>query len=62
MSTPTLEVAHGGVPSGKEDIYSQDPVLSARKLVMHAVQSQKISREELAEIRKMLDQLEEGKQ
>jgi fructose transport system ATP-binding protein len=34
MSTPTLEVAHGGVPSGKEDIYSQDPVLSARKLVI----------------------------
>jgi fructose transport system ATP-binding protein len=34
MSTPTLEVAHGGVPSGKENIYSQDPVLSARKLVI----------------------------
>jgi len=34
---------------------------SARKLVMQAVQSQKISREELAEIRHLLDQLEEGK-
>ena len=34
MSTTTLEVAHGGVPSGKEDIYAQDPVLSARKLVI----------------------------
>jgi BlaI family penicillinase repressor len=33
---------------------------SARKLVMQAVQSHKISREELAEIRKLLDQLEEG--
>jgi BlaI family transcriptional regulator, penicillinase repressor len=34
---------------------------SARKLVMQAVQSHKITREELAEIRKMLDQLEGGK-
>lgn len=36
MSTTTsdLEVAHGGVPEGKEHIYSQDPVLSARKLVI----------------------------
>jgi predicted transcriptional regulator len=33
---------------------------SARKLVMQAVRSHKISREELAEIRQMLDQLEEG--
>jgi BlaI family transcriptional regulator, penicillinase repressor len=34
---------------------------SARKLVMQAVQSNKISREELAEIRKVLDQLEGNK-
>lgn len=34
MSIDTLEVAHGGVPAGKEHIYSQDPVLSARKLVI----------------------------
>jgi predicted transcriptional regulator len=34
---------------------------SARKLVMQAVQSHKISREELAEIRNLLDQLEGGK-
>jgi predicted transcriptional regulator len=34
---------------------------SARKLVMQAVQSHKISREELKEIRNLLDQLEEGK-
>jgi predicted transcriptional regulator len=34
---------------------------SARKLVMQAVQSHKISREELAEIRDLLDQLEERK-
>jgi BlaI family penicillinase repressor len=34
---------------------------SARKLVLQAVRSHKISREELAEIRQMLDQLEEGK-
>ena len=34
MSAPTMEVAHGGVPAGKEDIYTQAPVLSARKLVI----------------------------
>ena len=34
MSTRTLEVAHGGIPAGKEDIYAQEPVLSARKLVI----------------------------
>jgi fructose transport system ATP-binding protein len=34
MSTTDLEVAVGGVPAGKESIYSQDPVLSARKLVI----------------------------
>ena len=34
MSTSTLEVAHGGIPTGKQDIYSQEPVLSARKLVI----------------------------
>lgn len=37
MSTSTttdLEVAHGGVPSGKEHIYEQEPVLSARNLVI----------------------------
>jgi fructose transport system ATP-binding protein len=34
MSTSTLEVAHGGVPAGKEDIYAKEPVLSARKLVI----------------------------
>jgi predicted transcriptional regulator len=34
---------------------------SARKLVMQAVQSHKITREELAEIRNLLDQLEERK-
>src|SRR4029079_14289089 len=34
MSTTALEVAHGGVPAGKESIYAQDPVLSARKLVI----------------------------
>ena len=33
---------------------------SARKLVMQAVQSHKISRQELKEIRNLLDQLEEG--
>jgi len=32
---------------------------SARKLIMHAVQSNQISREGIAEIRQMLDQLEE---
>jgi fructose transport system ATP-binding protein len=34
MTTPDLEVAHGGVPVGKEGIYSQQPILSARKLVI----------------------------
>ncbi len=34
MSTPTMEVAHGGIPAGKEDIYSKDPILSARNLVI----------------------------
>jgi len=34
---------------------------SARKLVMHAVRSKKIGPEELAEIRKLLDQLEGDK-
>ena len=34
MSAPTMEVAHGGVPAGKEDIYGKEPVLSARKLVI----------------------------
>ncbi|MEO6019627.1 MAG: ATP-binding cassette domain-containing protein [Knoellia sp.] len=37
MSTTSgtdLAVAHGGIPEGKEHIYSQAPVLSARKLVI----------------------------
>lgn len=36
MSTTTndLEVAHGGVPAGKEHIYDKPPVLSARNLVI----------------------------
>jgi fructose transport system ATP-binding protein len=34
MTATTTEVAHGGVPAGKEHIYSQEPVLSARKLVI----------------------------
>ena len=34
MSTSTLEVAHGGVRTGKEEIYGKEPVLSARKLVI----------------------------
>jgi fructose transport system ATP-binding protein len=34
MTVTNLEVAHGGVPAGKEHIYSQQPVLSARKLVI----------------------------
>jgi len=34
MSTSELDVAYGGVPAGKENIYSQQPVLSARKLVI----------------------------
>jgi fructose transport system ATP-binding protein len=29
-----LEVAHGGIPAGKEEIYAQEPILSARKLVI----------------------------
>jgi len=33
-NTPDLEVAHGGIPAGKEHIYSQAPLLSARKLVI----------------------------
>ncbi|SNT38100.1 fructose transport system ATP-binding protein [Asanoa hainanensis] len=34
MTTRDLEVAHGGIPVGKEAIYSQQPILSARKLVI----------------------------
>lgn len=34
MTTRDLEVAHGGIPVGKEGIYSQQPILSARKLVI----------------------------
>jgi len=34
MTATELEVAYGGTPPGKEHIYSQDPVLSARKLVI----------------------------
>jgi fructose transport system ATP-binding protein len=35
MTAPAaLEVAYGGVPAGKEAIYNQQPVLSARKLVI----------------------------
>jgi fructose transport system ATP-binding protein len=34
MTPRDLEVAHGGVPVGKEGIYSQQPILSARKLVI----------------------------
>ncbi len=34
MTTSELEVAHGGVPQGKDEIYSQRPVLQARKLVI----------------------------
>jgi fructose transport system ATP-binding protein len=34
MSAPTMEVAYGGVPADKQHIYSQEPVLSARKLVI----------------------------
>ncbi|WP_426564463.1 ATP-binding cassette domain-containing protein [Angustibacter sp. McL0619] len=34
MSTSELDVAYGGVPAGKESIYSQQPVLSSRKLVI----------------------------
>ena len=34
MTTRDLEVAHGGIPVGKEGIYRQQPILSARKLVI----------------------------
>ncbi|MDT0215676.1 ATP-binding cassette domain-containing protein [Rothia sp. ARF10] len=34
MTVTDLEVAYGGVPSGKEHIYEQEPVLSARNLVI----------------------------
>ena len=34
MTTGDLEVAHGGIPVGKEGIYRQQPILSARKLVI----------------------------
>jgi fructose transport system ATP-binding protein len=34
MTTHDLEVAHGGIPVGKEGIYGQQPILSARKLVI----------------------------
>ena len=34
MTTRDLEVAHGGIPAGKEGIYRQQPILSARKLVI----------------------------
>ena len=34
MTVTDLEVAYGGIPSGKEHIYSEQPVLSARKLVI----------------------------
>ncbi|GAB3591717.1 ATP-binding cassette domain-containing protein [Angustibacter peucedani] len=34
MTTTELEVAHGGVPEGKQHIYEQQPVLQARKLVI----------------------------
>ena len=34
MTTRDLEVAHGGTPVGKEGIYRQQPILSARKLVI----------------------------
>ena len=34
MTATSVHVAHGGVPAGKEHIYSQEPVLSARKLVI----------------------------
>jgi fructose transport system ATP-binding protein len=34
MSAPTMEVAYGGVPADKQHIYNQEPVLSARKLVI----------------------------
>ena len=34
MTTSELEVAYGGVPPGKDGIYSQQPVLQARNLVI----------------------------
>ena len=34
MTIRDLEVAHGGIPVGKEGIYRQQPILSARKLVI----------------------------
>jgi fructose transport system ATP-binding protein len=34
MTTSQTDVAYGGVPAGKEHIYSQEPVLSARKLII----------------------------
>jgi fructose transport system ATP-binding protein len=34
MTVTDLEVAYGGAPAGKQHIYSQQPVLSARKLVI----------------------------
>ena len=34
MTATSVHVAHGGVPAGKEHIYSQEPVLTARKLVI----------------------------
>jgi len=34
MTTTDLEVAHGGVPAGKEHVYDKEPVLSARNLVI----------------------------
>jgi fructose transport system ATP-binding protein len=34
MTVTELEVAHGGIPPGKEHIYNQEPVLTARKLVI----------------------------
>ncbi|EAQ00740.1 sugar ABC transporter, ATP binding protein [Janibacter sp. HTCC2649] len=34
ITTSELEVAHGGIPAGKEELYAQQPVLSARKLVI----------------------------
>ena len=33
-TTSDLEVAHGGVPAGKEHIYAKPPVLSARNVVI----------------------------
>lgn len=33
-TTSDLEVAHGGIPAGKEHIYGQAPVLSARNIII----------------------------